>query len=78
MPLMGRITAELVGHLNKETEQQVIANLPMYYLTPNESWQRLLHTNRLVKRLFPKSAFLAALDSPPKKKVRYCDGTGPR
>ena len=66
MPLMGSLRTSLKIHkaITKQSEAQIVDSLAWHELTLSEIWDRLLRRNRLVQRLFPKTAFLTALDTP--------------
>ena len=64
---MGRLTTCLkvdLGLMKGKTDQEIVNSLNWGELTLSEIWDRLLRRNRLVQRLFPKTAFLTALDTP--------------
>ena len=61
MPLMYRISKELIGNIEGKSEIEVIDSLPIMCLTPNELKNRLLRRSRIIKRIFPISAFIIAL-----------------
>ena len=80
---MSMITRELTIFLAKTTgksNQVAIDELGFFDLTVKEMWNRLLRSNKLIQRMFPKTSFLTAFDSPKmvNKHRNKTTVTGPR
>ena len=67
-----------LGKLDGKTKQETMDAIPFYDLGITEVWDRLLRKSRLVQRMFPKTAFLKAMDTPPKVQRFGTTSTGPR
>lgn len=47
-----------------KTDADILKDMSIFEMDITEIWDRLLRTNKLIQRLFPKQSFLTALDDP--------------